>query len=213
MSIIKLIILAFIAIIFFQFIQKDNHEFDGSIMLPLDTKVLAFGDSLTFGYRVDKEESYPSQLSKLLQTEVINAGVNGELSNQGLKRLPSLLEKYKPQILILCHGGNDILRRKSLIDARENITKMVELARSKNIHVVLIGVPAFELLSPNTAEFYFDISNETGVPLESEALEDILNDNSLKIDQIHPNAAGYTILSNKIANLVTETYLPFNSFE
>lgn len=211
MNIIKIIILAIIAITFFQFIQDDNNEFDGAIMLPLDTKVLAFGDSITFGYRVDKDKSYPAQLSKMLQTEVINAGVNGELSSQGLRRLPSVLEKYKPQILILCHGGNDILRRKSLLKTRENIKKMVELARAKNIHVVLIGVPALELLSPSTAELYYDISNETGVPLESEALENILKDNTLKIDQIHPNAEGYRILSNKIANLVTNTYLPSNS--
>ncbi len=208
MSIIKLIFLAIIAIIFFQFLQNSNDEFDGTIMLPLDTKVLAFGDSITYGYRIDKDKSYPSQLSKLLQTEVINAGVNGENTQQGLQRLPGILEKYKPQVLIICHGGNDILRRKSLLKAKENISQMVKLAREKNIHVVLVGVPALELLSPSTARMYYEISNETGVPLESEALEDILKDDALKIDKIHPNEEGYKILSNAIANLVTNTYLP-----
>lgn len=212
MSVIKIVFLAIIAIIFFQFIQNSNDEFDGSIMLPLDTKVLAFGDSLTAGYKVDSDKNYPSQLSLLLQADVINAGITGELSREGLKRLPALLEKHNPQILIICHGANDIIRRRSLIEAKENIKKMIELARKKNIHVVLVGVPTVEIVSLSTAEFYFDISNETGVPLESDALEEILADDSLKVDQLHPNEAGYKVLSNKLANLITETYLPSNSF-
>ncbi len=181
-------------------------------MLPMGTKVLAFGDSITYGYRVKKEHNYPSQLSKLLFAEVINAGVNGELTRQGLKRLPGLLEKHKPQILIICHGGNDIIRRKSLIDAKENIRKMIELARKKNIHVVLVGVPKEEVLRLSTAQIYHELANELSVPLEDEALQDILSDNYLKIDQIHPSEEGYKILAHKLANLITTTYSPSETF-
>lgn len=213
MSIVKLIFLAVIAIIVLQFFDNSNKEFDGAIMLPMDTKVVAFGDSITYGYRVDKDKNYPAQLSQLLQTEVINAGVNGETSGQGLRRLPSVLEKYKPQILIICEGGNDILRRRSLVKARENIAQMIQLARSKNIFVVLIGVPTVEVLTLSTAQFYQDLAQEFNVPLEDTALEEILSDDSLKIDQVHPNEEGYRILSNKIANLVTTTYTaPLESF-
>lgn len=213
MSIIKLVFLAIIAIVVLQFFDNSNDEFDGAVMLPIDTKVLAFGDSITYGYGVDKEKNYPSQLSSLLQTEVINAGVNGEVTSEGLKRLPSVLEKYKPQILIICHGGNDIIRRKSLIKAKENIAAMIKLAREKNIHVVLVGVPTLEVLTLSTAQIYYELADELSVPLEDSALEEILSDNYLKIDQIHPNAEGYKILSNRLANLITSTYLPFQSFE
>lgn len=213
MSIIKLVFLAIIAIVVLQFFENSNDEFDGAVMLPIDTKVLAFGDSITYGYGVDKEKNYPSQLSSLLQTEVINAGVNGEVTSEGLKRLPSVLEKYKPQILIICHGGNDIIRRKSLIKAKENIAAMIKLAREKNIHVVLVGVPTLEVLTLSTAQIYYELADELSVPLEDSALEEILSDNYLKIDQIHPNAEGYKILSNRLANLITSTYLPFQSFE
>ena len=213
MSIIKLIFLAVIAIIVLQFLDNSNQEFDGAIMLPMDTKVVAFGDSITYGYRVDKDQSYPSQLSTLLQTEVINAGVNGETSQQGLRRLPSVLEKYKPQILIICEGGNDILRRRSLVRAKENIAKMIQLARDKKIFVVLVGVPTTEVLTLSTAQFYHELADEFNVPLEDTALEDILSDNTLKIDQVHPNEEGYKILSNRLANLVTATYTaPLESF-
>jgi len=212
MSIVKLIFLAIIAIVVLNFFDNSSEEFDGAIMLPMDTKVLAFGDSITYGYNVDKDKSYPSQLSMLLHTDVINAGINGEMTSEGLRRLPGLLEKYKPQILIITHGGNDILRRKSLIKAKDNIKKMIEIAREKNIHVVLVGVPMIEVLSLSTAQIYTEIATELNVPIDDTSLENILGDNYLTIDQVHPNEEGYKILANSLANLITNTYLPSESF-
>lgn len=211
MSIIKIFFLAVIAIIFFQFINNSNDEFDGAIMLRPGTKVLAFGDSITYGYQVDPDKNYPAQLSKLLQTEVINAGISGEETKAGLRRLPGLLDQYKPQILIICHGGNDILRRRNLESAKENIAQMIKLAKERKIHVVLVGVPMIEILRFSTARFYYELATEFDVPLEDTALENILSNDDLKLDAIHPNAQGYTILSNKIAQIVTNTYSP-NTF-
>jgi lysophospholipase L1-like esterase len=179
-------------------------------MLPYGTKVVAFGDSITYGYKVDRDKTYPGQLANLLQVEVINAGKNGELSAQGLRRLPEVLDKYNPQILIICHGGNDILRKKSLYKLKENLINMVKIARKRNIHVVMIGVPTVELISLSTAQIYYEVAEELNVPLESDALEKILADDSLKVDYVHPNAKGYEILSNKVANLVTSTFEPSN---
>ncbi len=212
MSIVKLIFLAIIAIIVLNFFDNSSEEFDGAIMLPIDTKVVAFGDSITYGYRVDKDKNYPSQLSLLLQTDVINAGVNGEVTSEGLKRLPKVLEKYKPQILIICHGGNDIIRRKSLFKAKENIKQMIKLAREKNIFVVLVGVPTVEVLTLSTAQIYYEIATELNVPLDDNSLEKVLGDSYLKIDQIHPNEEGYKILANSLANLITTNYLPSETF-
>ena len=212
MNIVKLLFLAIITIAVLNFFDNSNKKFDGSIMLPIDTKVLAFGDSITYGYNVEKEDNYPSLLSKLLLTNVINAGANGEMTKEGLKRLPELLEKYKPQILIICHGGNDIIKHQNLIKTKINIKKMIKLARKKNIHVVLVGVPKIEILSLSTAKIYYEIAKELNVPLEDSALETILNDTYLKIDRIHPNAKGYKILANSLANLITTTYLPSETF-
>ncbi len=210
MSIVKMIFLAVIAIIFFQFVNNSKSEFDGALMVPPNTKVLAFGDSITSGYRVDADKNYPSQLSKLLQVDVINAGISGEETRAGLRRLPALLDKYKPEILIICHGGNDILRRRNFTNTKENIAQMIKLAQERKIHVVLVGVPMIEILRFTTASFYYELANEFNVPLEDKALTEILYDDALKFDKIHPNAQGYTILSNNIAQIVTDTYTPKN---
>ena len=212
MSIIKLGFLAVIAIFVFNYFNTTDEQYDGTLVLPINTKILAFGDSITYGYRVDSDKNYPSILSNLLQSEVINAGINGETTKGGLERLPKLLNKYKPQILIICEGGNDLLRSKKFSDIKANLAKMIEIAQKKKIFVVLVGVPYLEYLRYSTASFYYDLAQEYNVPLEADALAQILNDSSLKIDEIHPNAKGYEILSNALANLITTSYVPSYSF-
>jgi lysophospholipase L1-like esterase len=202
----KTILLVILVIIFIEF-QKESDYTEGYV-LPPQTKILAFGDSITYGYGLAHEESYPSQLSNMLQTTVINEGVNGELSAQGLQRLALVLEKHQPNILILCHGGNDILRKNNLSQTKENIIKMVQLAQKQQIHVILIGVPKFEIISLQTAPLYYEIASELNVALEDESLEQILENPDLKIDNVHPNKKGYEILSKKLMQLIAQTYLP-----
>ncbi|MBV5279219.1 MAG: arylesterase [Campylobacteraceae bacterium] len=184
-----------------------NQEVDaGMYSLPLDTKILAFGDSLTLGYGVSKTESYPSKLSELLHVEVINAGVSGELSEQGLLRLPHLLEIHKPDILILCHGANDILKRRDLSKTKENLSQMVFMAKQKGIYVLLVGVPSYEILSFSVPSFYYEIAKESGIEMEDTSLKKILDSDSLKSDQVHPNALGYEMMSKYIAKVLSENY-------
>ncbi|NOX16401.1 MAG: arylesterase [Epsilonproteobacteria bacterium] len=208
MSIIKLIFLGVIAVFVFNYFNSQNNNFDGVVTLPINTKILAFGDSLTYGYMVDRDKNYPSILADLLQVKVINAGTNGELSREGLRRLPSVLAKYKPNIIIICEGGNDIMRRKNFQKTKENIAKMIELAQAKKIQVILVGVPDVEFLTLSTASFYSELAQEYNVPLDDTSLEDILNNDKLKIDKVHPNAEGYKILSNNLAQIISNSYIP-----
>jgi len=165
--------------------------------LAPDAVVLAFGDSLTFGIGANPQESYPAQLEALIGRKVVASGVPGEVSTEGLARLSSAIDEAKPQLVILCHGGNDLLRKLDGAQAANNIRAMVRLAKAQGAH----GVPRPGLL-PSAAGFYEDIARELGVPYEGTALRKILTDNALKSDLVHPNAAGYARLAEAVAALL-----------
>ena len=79
--------------------------------LPAHAVILAFGDSLTAGNGAPRASSYPVILQQLTGWQTINAGAPGEISAEGVIRLPGLLQRYHPDLVVLCHGGNDLLRR------------------------------------------------------------------------------------------------------
>jgi len=166
--------------------------------------VLAFGDSLTYGTGASEDESYPSQLAKLSGQKVIREGVPGEVSAVGLQRLPGVLDEHQPRLLLLCHGGNDFLRRLPKAEAAANVRAMIQLAKSRGIDVVLVGTPEFGfLLSP--PEFYAEIAKEFRIPYEGSVLSTVLRDSNLKSDQVHPNAAGYRLMAQRIYELLKKS--------
>ena len=171
------------------------------VPLPPEATVLAFGDSLTFGTGAGETESYPAVLSAMIGRKVVNAGIPGELSAAGAARLPEVLEREKPALLILCHGGNDLLRRQDQGALAENLRTMVRVSRGQGVEVVLLAVPSLGLtLKP--PPLYAEVAREFALPLESRALPQILAKSSLKSDQIHPNAAGYRQLAWAVAALL-----------
>lgn len=169
--------------------------------LAADAVVLAFGDSLTFGTGAGTGESYPEVLSGLIGRTVVKAGLPGEVSTDGLLRLPALLDREQPALLLLCHGGNDQLQRLDPARLADNLRAMIREARDRNIAVVLIAVPA-PGLSLRPLPLYGEIAGEFGLPIEREIVADILADRALKSDYIHPNAAGYRRLALAVADLL-----------
>jgi acyl-CoA thioesterase-1 len=172
--------------------------------LASDAIILAFGDSLTFGTGATLTESYPAILERLVGRRVVNSGVPGEVTGEGLSRLPEVLEREKPALLILCHGGNDLLRRLNQQQTASNLRAMIRLARERGIAVVVIAVPSPGIaLSPPS--FYREITTEMNIPFEEEALTTVLSDGSLRSDYIHPNAAGYRRLVESIVSLLKKS--------
>ncbi len=192
-----LIIALGIILLLLIFKEKENTH----VTLTKNDTILAMGDSLTYGFTANPNESYPSRLSLLSGLKVINAGVNGETSAEGLKRLPKLLEDPSVKLMILCFGGNDILQRRSMGTLKQNLKTMTEMAKKRNIDVLLIAVPNVSLFGLSPLDLYEEVAEEEDIALLSGMLADILSQPSLKNDQIHPNAAGY----GKMAERICET--------
>jgi lysophospholipase L1-like esterase len=167
--------------------------------LAEDAIVLAFGDSLTFGSGASEAESYPAQLQGLIGRRVVRAGIPGEVSAQALARLPGALDEHAPRLLLLCIGGNDFLRRLGNQQAEANVREMVKLAKSRGVEVLLIGTPepGLRIAAPG---FYAAVAQDFGVPYEEHIITEVLKDPSLKSDQIHPNARGYRVIAQRVAD-------------
>jgi lysophospholipase L1-like esterase len=179
---------------------------DQATLQPLDNNatVLAFGDSLTYGTGSSLDKAYPAVLEGLIRRKVINAGVPGEISQKGLSRLPQLISQYRPDLIIICHGGNDILHKLDVNQTKQNIQHMIDLARQSNTQVLLIGVPEFGLFF-NSSPIYQSLAEENHIPIENEILGEILGNNSLKSDHIHPNTQGYQLFAEQIDSLLRQS--------
>ena len=171
--------------------------------LASDATIVAFGDSLTDGVGASEGKAYPDVLSELTGLEVINAGVSGEVTAEGVQRLPLVLETHNPQLVILMEGGNDILRNLNQAQTKANLSKMIEMIRLSGADVVLMGIPEKNLFS-DSAEFYEELAREHKVVFDGETMSDLLKTRSYKSDSIHLNNQGYRVLAETIYELLQE---------
>jgi len=165
--------------------------------------IVAFGDSLTHGTGASADTAYPAVLSTLTGHTVINAGVPGNTTADGLARLPDVLAEYKPRLVLLCLGGNDMLRRVPETETENNLRLLVRTIRAAGAEVVLVGVPEPKLFGGAPA-FYEKLAGELQVPLEQDVFVEVLKDNRLKSDPIHANAEGYRVVAERLAGFLRE---------
>jgi len=165
--------------------------------------VLAFGDSLTYGTGAKAEDSYPVVLGQLIGRTVVRAGVPGEQTAGGLERLPELLDEHKPRLVIVCLGGNDMLRKGAPANIEANLRKILQEIKSRGLDAMLIGVPAPALIA-SPPEFYGKLAREFAIPYEGDIITSVLYKSELKSDSIHPNAAGYRKVAEAVAKLMRD---------
>ena len=163
--------------------------------------IVAFGDSLTFGTGATEAESYPLVLGQLIGRTVVRAGVPGEVTEGGLARLPEVIEEHKPKLMIVCLGGNDMLRKVDEGQTKSNLRTIIKTIRAQGIAVVLVGVPKPALLT-GAPPFFEEIAKEFGIPYEGKIVTDVLYQRDQKSDAIHPNAKGYRRIAEAIATLL-----------
>jgi len=171
--------------------------------IPEQATILAFGDSLTVGVGTSTEHSYPAVLQRLSNRQVINAGVSGETTAAGLARLPALLDRYSPKLVVLLEGGNDILRNQSQQQLKLNLIQMIELSQQRDIELVLIGVPEKKLFS-DSAPLYSELAEQYNLVHDNEIIADLLRSASNKSDPIHFNQQGYRNLALRIHQLMLD---------
>jgi acyl-CoA thioesterase I len=159
---------------------------------------VAFGDSLTEGYGATGESAdYPSQLSRRLGVEIQNHGVSGETSADALQRLPQI-EALNPRVVLLCFGGNDVLRGMPREQMFANLGAMIDRLQARGSFVVLIGVRGSGLLSDANASGFEELAEQKRVKHISNILDGLLTQPSLMADYIHPNDAGYAKIAERL---------------
>lgn len=163
--------------------------------------ILAFGDSLTKGYGVEYEDSYPAKIREKTDFEIMNVGIDGEFSAQGLSRLDCYTDEDLSTVL-LCHGANDILCRYSISKLKDNLVSMIKLLQEKELKIILIGVPDFYSVNATLHPVYEEVAKEMDVYLEAKVLIKILEDSSLRNDEVHPNEAGYELMADTFLKLL-----------
>jgi acyl-CoA hydrolase len=171
--------------------------------VPAGARVLALGDSLTFGTGATPDTAYPAVLAQLTGWQVVNAGVSGDTSAQASQRLPALLAEHQPKLLLVSIGGNDLLRRLPEADTREHIRRIVQAGRDAGAQVLLIAVPkpsagAAFLGSLTDHAMYGELAESLGVPLQRQGWSEVLSDDALRSDRIHANAAGYAQMARSV---------------
>lgn len=176
--------------------------------------ILFLGDSLTEGYGLNKEEAYPSLVQKLIKKElnqevqIINAGVSGSTTSDGIARMKWYLRK-NPDIVFIALGANDGLRGLDLNQSQNNLEKIINMALSTKAKVLLSGM----LIPPNygqkyTQEFkkmYLNLSEKHKLRMMPFLLESVAGKKEYnQSDGIHPNEKGHEVIAKDVFEFIKE---------
>ncbi|MGC8119926.1 arylesterase [Marinobacter sp. VGCF2001] len=174
--------------------------------------VLAFGDSVTHGTGAGKGEDFPSLLRKSTGWKVVNAGVPGDTAREARGRIEGLLQKHEPDLVIVELGGNDFLRRQPASQVKAHLREIITAVRQSGALPVLVAVPEFSVFgasvgSLSDSPIYHELAEEERILLIGDIFSEVLSDEDLRADRIHPNARGYRKMADGIAAALTEAGL------
>jgi len=184
-----------------------------SILNSNDSTILIIGDSLSAGLGVTYNQAWPSLLQDRLNKQdysirVVNAGISGDTTAGGAERLPKLLRKYAPEIVVIELGGNDGLRGTSINSIESNLRSMIEAALDRDAKILLIGMQ----LPPNYGNAYAtsfqnifpQLATEYKIGLVERLIQRMMDDaweqSLMQSDGIHPNVEGHIQLEKIIWN-------------
>ncbi|WIH21663.1 arylesterase [Photobacterium damselae] len=180
-----------------------------SSTLSYSQTLLVLGDSLSAGYQMKPEQSWPALLPSILEqqqqpTTVINASISGDTSGNGLTRLPALLQLYQPNWVLIELGANDGLRGFAPSILKTNLSQMIEKIQQHDAKPLLMQIE----IPPNYGkrynqmfrQIYPDLSQKHQIPLLPFFLVEIIEqDNLMMKDGLHPTANAQPIIAKFMA--------------
>lgn len=164
---------------------------------PSDGKtIVVLGDSLVQGVGATKDNDFPAVLSKLINEPIINMGVSGNTTGDGLARVKEVIAE-DPKIVLLLLGGNDYLRKISIEKTFKNIDQIILTLQREGAVVVLLGVQG-GILGDKYEKYFEELSEKRGTLYVPNVLDGIIGRPNLMSDAIHPNDLGYQKIAEKI---------------
>ncbi|HEY0430103.1 MAG TPA: arylesterase [Pyrinomonadaceae bacterium] len=170
--------------------------------------IIAFGDSLTSGFTLDKNLSYPHLLEERLNArncphEVLNFGINGDTTGRAVTRVDDALNFERVRLFILELGANDVAKNADVARTKANLQEIISDVKRKNVKILLCGYEAPAASSREyrdaVRQMYADLAAENDVPLLPSFLSGVGGDANLMLpDEIHPNEKGIKIIERNV---------------
>lgn len=167
-----------------------------------NTTIVAFGDSLIVGAGSTKGNDFVSELSKRVDTPIVNLGKRGDTTRDALLRLDDVLES-NPKIVLLLLGGNDYLQKIPKEETFSNLGIMIESIHKSGSIVILLGVRG-GVLKDNFKGDFMALSKKYSTAFVPNVLDDIFGHPDLMFDTIHPNDLGYEIIAERIHPILSD---------
>ena len=183
-----------VALIAFFLFKKDALEITN--YPPSTGPIVVFGDSLVYGAGSTRGNDFVSVLSREIGESIINMGVNGNTTADGLARVDTVLT-LKPRVVVVLLGGNDFLRRVPIEETFQNLEAIVEKLQANGAVVVLLGIQGGLLNDPFAGQFE-ELSRRRGTAYVPNVLSGLIGNQSLMADAIHPNDEGYKRVAEKV---------------
>ena len=161
-------------------------------------QIICFGDSLTEGVGAGEGEDYPAVLTEKLGIAVVNAGRRGDTTAEALTRIPRDVLEKNPRLVIVLLGGNDFLRQVPVGETKKNLAEIVRQIQAGGAMVAIAGV-RLGWFTDEYGPMFEEIAGQASALYMPHVLKGILSDAKLRSDAIHPNAAGYRVVAERIA--------------
>jgi acyl-CoA thioesterase I len=184
--------------------------FSFSTSLYAQQTIIVLGDSISAAYGVPTEQGWVSLLQSRLkinhkQYTVVNASISGDTTNEGLKRLPSLLERHQASFILIELGGNDGLRGYPLNSIKKNLEALIKQSKERNITPILLAMripPNYgKRYTSGFQKIYQDIAKESDITLVPFLMNDVAtNPELMQKDGIHPTTLAQTVLLDAVWN-------------